>query len=225
MLARSMPALPPPGSSRGRTAGEVINYGTAGTLDAGELAGPACAGAARLLQRDMDARPLAPRGTTPFEDDGGVIEPLGGAGVSLSTGDNFVTSPPALSSDIVDMEGYAVAKACTRAGVPFDCYKFVTDLADADAAQNWRDNVAKRGRDDADAAGRAPGALRDRGDGEGWCQVACSRAAAWPDAGTRSDGRAAGRQEAYGQAQSPASSRTRPSAVAAPMRQRLLKQH
>ena len=118
----------------------VINYGTAGTLDAG-LAGQLVR-VARLLQRDMDARPLAPLGTTPFEDDGGVIE-LGGAGVSLSTGDNFVTSPPTLSSDIVDMEGYAIAKARMRAGVPFDCYKFVTDLADADAAQNWRDNVAK----------------------------------------------------------------------------------
>ena len=118
----------------------VINYGTAGTLDAG-LAGQLVR-VARLLQRDMDARPLAPLGTTPFEDDGGVID-LGGAGVSLSTGDNFVTSPPALSSDIVDMEGYAIAKACMRAGVPFDCYKFVTDLADADATQNWRDNVAR----------------------------------------------------------------------------------
>ena len=118
----------------------MINYGTAGTLDAG-LAGQLVR-VARLLQRDMDARPLAPLGTTPFEDDGGVIE-LGGAGVSLSTGDNFVNSPPALSSDIVDMEGYAIAKACIRAGVPFQCYKFVTDLADADATQNWRDNVAK----------------------------------------------------------------------------------
>ena len=66
---------------------------------------------------------------------------LGGEGVSLSTGDNFVTAPPALASDIVDMEGYAIAKACLRAGVAFSCWKFVTDLADENATANWRDNV------------------------------------------------------------------------------------
>ena len=68
---------------------------------------------------------------------------LGGSGVTLSTGDNFVTAPPALDSDIVDMEAYAIAKACRRAGVPFSCYKYVTDLADENATANWRDNVAR----------------------------------------------------------------------------------
>lgn len=41
------------------------------------------------------------------------------------------------------MEGYAIAKACIRAGVPFGCRKFVTDLADEDATANWRANVEK----------------------------------------------------------------------------------
>lgn len=123
-----------------RDCARVINYGTAGTLNGG-LAGHLVR-VARLIQRDMDARPLAPLGTTPFEDDSGVIE-LGGEGVLLSTGDNFVTSPPALASDIVDMEGYAIAKVCARAEIPFECFKFVTDLADANATENWRDNVAK----------------------------------------------------------------------------------
>ena len=68
---------------------------------------------------------------------------LGGDGVSLSTGDNFVTALPDLASDIVDMEGYAIAKACIRAGVPFTCWKFVTDLADENATANWRENVEK----------------------------------------------------------------------------------
>ena len=61
----------------------------------------------------------------------------------LGTGDNFVTSQPEVASDIVDMEAYALAKACHRAGMPFACYKFVTDLADEDATANWRANVAK----------------------------------------------------------------------------------
>jgi len=120
----------------------VINYGTAGSLV------PALAGqlvrVARIVQRDMDARPLAPLGATPFEDGpvAGEIN-LGGKGVRLSTGDNFVTSPPEVPSDIVDMEAYALAKDCHRAGIPFECHKFVTDLANENATANWRANVAK----------------------------------------------------------------------------------
>ena len=120
----------------------VINYGTAGSLS------PALAGrlvrVSSIVQRDMDARPLAPLGTTPFEEAGttAVID-LGGDGVRLSTGDNFVTSPPKVESDIVDMEAYAIAKACVRADIPFECHKFVTDLADENATENWRANVTK----------------------------------------------------------------------------------
>lgn len=98
----------------------VMNFGTAGSLKP-DLAGTLVR-VVNISQRDMDARPLAPRGTTPFEDGPtvGQIE-LGGDGVSLSTGDNFVTAPPALASDIVDMEAYAIAKACQRAGLAFSC--------------------------------------------------------------------------------------------------------
>ena len=100
----------------------VVNFGTAGSLRP-ELAGQLLR-VNRMLQRDMDGRPLAALGDTPFEEGpaAGVID-LGGDGVSLSTGDNFVTAPPDLASDIVDMEGYATAKACIRAGVPFTCWK------------------------------------------------------------------------------------------------------
>ena len=120
----------------------VVNFGTAGSLRP-ELAGQLVR-VNRILQRDMDARPLAALGDTPFEEGpaSGVID-LGGDGVSLSTGDNFVTTPPDLASDIVDMEGYAIAKACIRAGVPLTCWKFVTDLADENATANWRENVEK----------------------------------------------------------------------------------
>ena len=120
----------------------IINYGTAGTLQ------PALAGqfvqVAELIQRDMDARPLVTRGITPFEagDNAGMIT-VAPDGVSLSTGDNFVTSPPAIATDIVDMEAYAIAKVCARHDVPFSCYKFITDLADENATASWRDNVSK----------------------------------------------------------------------------------
>ena len=41
------------------------------------------------------------------------------------------------------MEGYAIAKACIRAGVAFTCWKFVKDLADENATANWNENVEK----------------------------------------------------------------------------------
>ena len=124
----------------------VINYGTAGSL-VPSLASQLVR-VTSIVQRDMDARPLAPLGATPFEDGpvAGAIDlsdGLGSAGIRLSTGDNFVTSLPEVPSDIVDMEGYALAKACHRAGMPFECYKFVTDLADENATANWRANVTK----------------------------------------------------------------------------------
>ena len=120
----------------------VVNFSTSGSLRP-ELTGQLLR-VNRMLQRDMDGRPLAALGDTPFEEGraAGLIN-LGGDGVSLSTGDNFVTEPPDLASDIVDMEGYAIAKACIRASVPFTCWKFVTDLADENATAKWRKNVEK----------------------------------------------------------------------------------
>ena len=56
-------------------------------------------------------------GQTPFEDD--VIIDLDGDGLSCGTGDNFVSVPPEMSSDLVDMEAYALAKICQQKGVEF----------------------------------------------------------------------------------------------------------
>lgn len=120
---------------------EIINYGTAGTLD------PSLAGQLLqigvLHQRDMDARPLAALGETPLETRVAAKEiRLPEGKYSLSTGDNFVTSPPEISSDVVDMEAYAIAKVCALEGVPFSCFKFITDLADENAAEHWQENVS-----------------------------------------------------------------------------------
>ena len=119
----------------------IVNFGTAGTLNP-DLAGKLVR-VHTVVQRDMDARPLVELGVTPFDNSNAAaaIE-LGGDGVTLSTGDNFVTSPPELRSDIVDMEAYAIAKVARLAGVEFRCFKFVTDLADENATDNWRDNVS-----------------------------------------------------------------------------------
>lgn len=117
----------------------LINYGTAGALTEG------LAGLYRinhLVQRDMDVRPLGfELGHTPFDTTGHID--LGGPGVSLGTGDHFVTTPPELQTDLVDMEGYALAKVARTFGVSFHCYKYVSDHADDEAAASWSENVAK----------------------------------------------------------------------------------
>lgn len=62
-------------------------------------------------------------------------------GLRLSTGDNFVTDTYNIDADLVDMEAYAIAKACQAAGVEFICYKYISDMADENAKDHFKDNV------------------------------------------------------------------------------------
>ena len=89
----------------------------------------------------MDARSLGfALGQTPFEDN--VIIDLGGGGLSCGTGDHFVSSPPEMISDLVDMEAYALAKICQQKALEFHCFKFISDNADDDAASDWVQQLA-----------------------------------------------------------------------------------
>jgi len=115
----------------------VVNYGTAGAVHPGAH-GLLTVG--RVIQRDMDAEPLAPRGVTPFATLPAEIvasEP----GVCCATGDSFVrAADPWLQAqgvDIVDMELFAIADVCRRAGVPWWGCKFITDNADETAGDDW----------------------------------------------------------------------------------------
>lgn len=119
----------------------IINYGTAGALSAVHAGKLLQIGT--LYQRDMDARPLAALGETPLESRVASRElHLPEGEYSLGTGDSFVTSAPEIASDAVDMEAYAIAKVCALEGVPFSCFKFITDLADENAAEHWQANVS-----------------------------------------------------------------------------------
>jgi len=91
----------------------------------------------------MDARPQADLGITPFEETGlqGLIK-VAESGVVLSTGDNFVTEQPELESDLVDMEGYAIAKVAKHFGKPCLMLKYGSDMADEDAPKTWEENQA-----------------------------------------------------------------------------------
>jgi adenosylhomocysteine nucleosidase len=66
---------------------------------------------------------------------------IGDDGWTLSTGDNFVTDTYNINADLVDMEAFAIAKACALAGVEFICHKYISDMADENATAHFIDHV------------------------------------------------------------------------------------
>jgi len=116
----------------------IINFGTAGSLRK-NLFG--LHEVSQFFKRDMDATALGFKiGVTPFEERS-VID-FGRTGLSCSSGDNFVSSPPELKTDLVDMEAYAIAKVCVLKNVQFMCFKYVSDNADESASKNWKANAS-----------------------------------------------------------------------------------
>jgi len=118
---------------------EVINFGTVGSVN-GKHTG--LVEVDTILQRDMVATPLAPRGQTPYQ--GGVTHAImlnSGTNITLGTGDSFVnTKDPWFDEakvDIVDMEAYAMATVCAKLGIKFRCIKYVSDNADENADFDW----------------------------------------------------------------------------------------
>ncbi|WP_187972903.1 5'-methylthioadenosine/S-adenosylhomocysteine nucleosidase [Aquibium microcysteis] len=95
--------------------------------------------------RDMDASPLGfARGATPFLDLPAVVPlPLRIAGVpqaTLSTGANIVsgTAYDAIAEDMVDMETFAVLRACQRFDVPLIALRGISDgAADLRHVGDW----------------------------------------------------------------------------------------
>ncbi|AWT25449.1 nucleosidase [Corynebacterium provencense] len=68
--------------------------------------------------------------------------------VTLATGDVFVESAPlrdrlAQDADLVDMEGYAVARVARWFGVPVQLIKVVSDDAGDAAGTTWRDELPR----------------------------------------------------------------------------------
>ena len=115
----------------------ILNFGTAGSLR-DDLTG--LVEATSFYQRDMDARPMGfLLGQTPFEDDTCIA--FDRDGVSCGSGDTFVTSEPELMTDIVDMEAFALAKFAVQTDVDFHCFKYISDGADSEAPDSWKENV------------------------------------------------------------------------------------
>jgi adenosylhomocysteine nucleosidase len=66
--------------------------------------------------------------------------------VRCGTGDSFVMAPDpwfvTADIDCVDMEGWALAYVAQQFDIPFRSFKYISDMADENAAEEWANNVA-----------------------------------------------------------------------------------
>lgn len=122
----------------------VMNFGTAGSryFDQHELVE-----VSQFVQRDMDVSPLGfAVGHTPFDS----MQP---AAIDLApffsqlrrgvcgTGDSFETGPSKVDCQLVDMEGYALAKVCKKQGVRLISVKYISDGANDTAHLDWEEHL------------------------------------------------------------------------------------
>ena len=57
------------------------------------------------------------------------------------TGDSFEIGQPKVPCQLVDMEGYALAKVCKKLGVRLISVKYITDGANDTAHLDWEENL------------------------------------------------------------------------------------
>ena len=115
----------------------VINFGTAGGITV-------TSGIHRcttFTQRDYH-NPFDTSIVIKTADNGLFLSMGEGTGQSLSTGDDFVENTANIDADLVDMEGYAIAKVCEDTNTPFFCYKYITDEADASSEESFAKHIA-----------------------------------------------------------------------------------
>jgi adenosylhomocysteine nucleosidase len=122
----------------------ILNLGTAGTLNPRHLG--MALGVREVIERDMNAEPLAPRGEVPLSSEPSSFYSDFGE-VKCATGDSFVSSHDQWlidkKVDLVDMELFAIAKVADFFGVKWRAIKFASDLANNDAAFDWKDSIKK----------------------------------------------------------------------------------
>jgi adenosylhomocysteine nucleosidase len=119
----------------------IVNFGTVGKINP-TLQGLLEIG--KVIQRDMMAAPLAPRGQTPFCPKPSQYLAIGG-GHTCGTGDSFVTAHDpwllAQGIDVVDMELFAIANMAHQFNIPWQSFKYVTDDANEDSGNDWAHRV------------------------------------------------------------------------------------
>ncbi len=114
----------------------IWNFGTAGGIKLEQ----GCYEMVNFVERDKGKCPESIEVMLPKDP----VSLSFGVGYTCSTGDNFVTDPNLeIPAHVVDMEAFAIAKACLNEHVDFKCYKYVSDSADDTADTSWLDNVQK----------------------------------------------------------------------------------
>ena len=120
---------------------QIINFGTAGSIKS-NLSG--LLEIRRVIQRDMIAEPLSPRGRVPFCERPHEYFSTSGQH-TCATGDSFVTAKdPWLDHqgvDVVDMELYAIAAVAHAYGLPWTSFKYITDHTNDESASDWNTKV------------------------------------------------------------------------------------
>lgn len=119
---------------------KIINFGTVGKINP-QL--DDLVGIGKVIQRDMMAEPLAPRGETPFCNR--PSEYLSSGEYVCGSGDSFVTGkdPWLLSQgvDVVDMELFAIAYVANHHQIPWHSYKYISDDANENSGDVWHQKV------------------------------------------------------------------------------------
>ncbi len=121
----------------------IVNLGTAGStkFNRGEVV--CCT---EFIQRDMDVAALGfKKFETPFSDDPVVLN----YGITLDhlsqaicgTGDQFEMEHLNPEYNVIDMEGFALAKISKLENIPFLCLKYISDGADGNAVDDWKTEV------------------------------------------------------------------------------------
>ena len=122
----------------------ILNLGSAGSsfFNAHELVE-----VKTFVQRDMDVSPLGFEvGVTPMDSDFPSAIHLESYFKDLSqgicgTGDSFETGLPKVSCNLVDMEGYALAKVCKKLDVRLISIRYISDGANDSAHLDWEENL------------------------------------------------------------------------------------
>ena len=119
----------------------IINFGTVGKIN------PTLSGLVtinKVIQRDISAEPLAPRGIVPLSSKPNEFT-ANTAGYVCGTGDSFVTQhDPWLTEqgvDVVDMELFAIAAISFEHNINWISYKYISDAANEDSAHEWSSKV------------------------------------------------------------------------------------
>ena len=102
----------------------IINVGTAGACN-------------YALNNVVDCGEFYERDNTFDKVDGRII--VDPKKAKCGTGDSFLLSRDT-KYDVVDMEAYAIARACRDNNVEFLCYKYITDYVGKNSREEWNDN-------------------------------------------------------------------------------------